>query len=186
MSYLKAFLPNLRPLTRGLGGIRTPVSVSLRRLTKTRMMFFIAISKQVAESIGFDTSAKGKEVPLAEIGVDERNGTITLINVSSLYFGEDHPPGVWTGNRRDGTLVFAVPPSWIDDAMTKDKRPAERVEFDAGVLDVQRDPSVRHVKFLRITLPDWAAPMRRGTALAQEAADKARQRAGLPPIKRVG
>ena len=185
MSVLSHIAPKAKPQERGTGGRHTPVSVALRWLSKTRQVFVVTISRETAlEALGVDT--KTQKNVFAEIGVEETTGTLVLANVSALHSDpENLPPGVWTGNNRQGTLVFALPPRWIGEERLKEKRPAQRVEFGAVVKAIH-DHRVFDIRFLEITLPDWAAPMRRGTALAQEAADKARERAGLPPIRKVG
>lgn len=186
MSVLAHIAPKAKAQERGTGGRHTPVSVALRWLSKTRQVFVVTLSRETAlVALGIDTmNQKGI---FAEIGVEEDRGILVLANVSRMYSDPDNlPPGVWTGNNRQGTLVFALPPRWIGEERLTTRRPAQRVEFQPGAMDFGHPSESIAINYVRITLPDWAAPMRRGTALAQEAADKARERAGLPPIRKVG
>lgn len=177
MSILDQIHSDMTLLVPGIGGRATPVSVSYRLFgSKSRWVMIVTLSKQVATDMRFRTGAK--QECWAEMGFDEKTGTLVLVNVTNI----DTPAHTrWKGNARNGTLVFTLTARWLGDHRTK--HAAERCEHK--IMDHHDATTGLMVKFIEITVPDWAAPMRKGMKAAAGAADAARARLGLAAVPHV-
>lgn len=162
MSVLKAIHPDMQPIMPSPGGRATPCSVGYRNVGG-RFVMPISLSKQTAALLGFNVTDT-KASNYAEVGFDERTGTLVVVNVSD----PDLPTNDairWKAQLRQGTIVLMVKPHWLPDSY-KETHSAERCEFKLMSDDVSLgSKGGRLVHYIEITVPAWAAPRRTQAAV---------------------
>lgn len=163
MSILKRIHPDMMPIVPAPGGRATPCSISYRKVGD-RFIMSVSMSKQTAYLMGFDVGDV-KASNYAEIGFDERTGTLVLVNVSD----PDLPVTEmvrWKAQLRQGTVVVNIRAAWMPDNYAV-YHPAERCEFKIMDEEVSLGggKGARSVKFIEISVPAWAAPKRTQAAV---------------------
>lgn len=152
MSLLEQLVPGARRIKPGTGGRKTPVSVAYRQLGKGRLALVVSISKDVGAELGFQATSKN----WIEVAFDEKAGSLFVLRRPD---GEGAPDQheLLQAQNREGTNVVTIPMR-----LTCGRHAAERVTHHVE----QRRVGAEDILLLRVTLPDWAAPMRKGLQLA--------------------
>lgn len=158
MGMLQEILPNARRITPGVGGRHTPVSLAYRKIGK-RMAMVVSVSAEVGRRLGFDPATAN----MVEVVRDEISGLLALCRRHDAETAAD-AEWLWKLQHRNGTWVLTLPAGGLGDRTYSAERAVHHVE-ERG-----------KVTLLRISLPDWAAPQKRGTALAAAAAAEMRRK----------
>lgn len=180
MSVLRKIHPDMQPILPSPGGRATPCSIGYRNVGG-RFVMPISLSKQTAALMGFNV-IDAKAVNYAEVGFDERTGTLVVVNVSD----PDLPTNDairWKAQLRQGTVVLMVKAHWMPDSYST-IHPAERCEFKLMHEDVPvGSKGGRLVHYIEITVPSWASPKRTQAAVVMRVTTPGRILDSMPHIR---